>query len=62
MTDSPRSLQANEPILVVDDDPMIVRLVRTYLEREGFTVITANDASRRWLPLRSISRRLSCST
>jgi DNA-binding response OmpR family regulator len=26
-------------ILVVDDDAKIVRLVRTYLEREGFRVV-----------------------
>src|SRR5437879_4918854 len=31
------------PILVVDDDPKIVTLVRTYLEREGFPVVTAGD-------------------
>jgi two-component system, OmpR family, alkaline phosphatase synthesis response regulator PhoP len=31
------------PILVVDDDAKIVRLVRTYLEREGFRVVTAGD-------------------
>ncbi len=31
------------PILVVDDDPKIVRLVRTYLEREGFRVVDATD-------------------
>ncbi len=31
------------PILVVDDDAKIVQLVRTYLEREGFAVITAAD-------------------
>src|SRR5467141_880920 len=31
------------PILVVDDDPKIVTLVRTYLEREGFSVVTAAD-------------------
>ena len=31
------------PILVVDDDPKIVSLVKTYLEREGFRVITAAD-------------------
>jgi len=31
------------PILVVDDDAKILRLVRTYLEREGFPVITASD-------------------
>jgi DNA-binding response OmpR family regulator len=32
-----------QPILVVDDDPKIVSLVKTYLEREGFRVITAGD-------------------
>ena len=31
------------PVLVVDDDPKIVTLVRTYLEREGFSVVTAGD-------------------
>jgi len=31
------------PILVVDDDVKIVRLVRTYLEREGFHVAEATD-------------------
>ncbi len=31
------------PILVVDDDPKIVRLVRAYLEREGFRVVEAGD-------------------
>ncbi len=30
-------------ILVVDDDAKIVRLVRTYLEREGFRVVEASD-------------------
>ena len=31
------------PILVVDDDPKIVALVRTYLERERYPVVTAAD-------------------
>jgi DNA-binding response OmpR family regulator len=31
------------PILVVDDDPKIARLVRMYLEREGFPVVEAAD-------------------
>jgi DNA-binding response OmpR family regulator len=31
------------PILVVDDDPKILQLVRMYLEREGFAVITVSD-------------------
>ncbi len=30
-------------ILVVDDEPAIVRAVKGYLEREGFTVYTAED-------------------
>jgi DNA-binding response OmpR family regulator len=31
------------PILVVDDDAKIVRLVRVYLEREGYRVVDASD-------------------
>jgi DNA-binding response OmpR family regulator len=31
------------PILVVDDDAKIVRLIRTYLEREGYRVVEASD-------------------
>jgi len=31
------------PILVVDDDPKILALVRTYLERERYPVVTATD-------------------
>ena len=30
-------------VLVVDDEPMIVQLARDYLERAGFTVLTAGD-------------------
>ena len=33
----------DRPILVVDDDEKILRLVRMYLEREGFAVIEARD-------------------
>jgi DNA-binding response OmpR family regulator len=36
----------NAPILVVDDDPKIVALVRTYLERERYPVVTASDGKR----------------
>ncbi len=35
--------RASAPILVVDDDPKIVALVRTYLERERYPVVTAGD-------------------
>jgi len=40
--DPPMS-DATRPILVVDDDAKIVRLVRMYLEREGFRVVEASD-------------------
>ena len=33
----------NELILVVDDEPKIVRLARDYLERSGFRVLPVND-------------------
>jgi DNA-binding response OmpR family regulator len=35
--------RTERPILVVDDDRKIVRLVRTYLEREGHHVVEASD-------------------
>ncbi|MDP9264700.1 MAG: response regulator transcription factor [Chloroflexota bacterium] len=39
-----KAIRADQgPILVVDDDPKIVQLVRVYLEREGLPVITAGD-------------------
>lgn len=41
------------PILVVDDDPKIVTLVRTYLERERYPVVTAADGP---AALRAIER------
>ena len=43
MPASPTEPRSERPILVVDDDAKIVRLVRTYLEREGFAVVTAAD-------------------
>ena len=39
----PSPVRPDHPILVVDDDAKIVRLVRTYLEREGFAVVSAAD-------------------
>jgi DNA-binding response OmpR family regulator len=43
MPSMPASPASDRPILVVDDDAKIVRLVRTYLERDGFSVVTAAD-------------------
>jgi DNA-binding response OmpR family regulator len=39
----PDRVPTDRPILVVDDDEKILRLVRMYLEREGFTVREARD-------------------
>jgi DNA-binding response OmpR family regulator len=39
----PMSPSTARPILVVDDDAKIVRLVRTYLERAGYRVVEAAD-------------------
>jgi DNA-binding response OmpR family regulator len=46
------------PVLVVDDDPKIVTLVRTYLEREGFPVITASDGKSALAAVAASSPRL----
>jgi DNA-binding response OmpR family regulator len=35
--------RTERPILIVDDDPKIVRLVRAYLERDGYATVTAAD-------------------
>ena len=37
-------------ILLVDDEPKIVQLGRDYLERAGFSVVSAADGRRRWPP------------
>jgi DNA-binding response OmpR family regulator len=39
----PVPARESAPILVVDDDPKILALVRTYLERERYRVVTAAD-------------------
>ncbi len=39
----PSTISAVKTILVVDDEPEIVRLVRDYLEHGGFAVVTASD-------------------
>ena len=51
------------PILVVDDDPKILALVRTYLERERYPVVTAADGRAALRADRAAHRRgSSCST
>ena len=46
------------PILVVDDDPKIVALVRTYLERERYPVATASDGREALAAIEDLAPRL----
>lgn len=40
---SPQTTPAEGRILVADDDPAILRLVTTIVEKEGYKVVTARD-------------------
>jgi DNA-binding response OmpR family regulator len=55
---SSRPDHGEAPILVVDDDAKIVSLVRTYLEREGFDVVTAADGQAALQAIRETPPRL----
>jgi len=57
MRDVP-STANDAPILVVDDDPKILQLVRMYLEREGFRVVTATDGMAAVAAMRERAPRL----
>lgn len=37
---------SNNKILIADDDENIVRLIRMYFEKEGFTAVTANNGAK----------------
>jgi len=43
MNDSRNVTKDARRIIVADDDPAILRLVTTILEKEGYTVVTARD-------------------
>lgn len=40
---SPNQVETKPQILVADDDPAILRLVKAIVEKEGFTVVMARD-------------------
>ncbi len=44
-----------QQILIADDDPAILRLVKTIIEKEGFTAITARDGKKAYKLLQSES-------
>src|SRR3954452_2749393 len=54
----PMAAPPTGPILVVDDDPEIVALVRTYLERERYPVVTAGDGRTALRLIEDVSPRL----
>jgi DNA-binding response OmpR family regulator len=54
----PMSRAKPGPILVVDDDPKIVTLVRTYLERERFRVVTASNGKAALRAIEELAPRL----
>jgi CheY-like chemotaxis protein len=43
MSDTDANTKAEKRILVADDDPAILKLVGTILEKEGFSVVAARD-------------------
>lgn len=49
---------APEPILVVDDNPTNLKLLRVLLEAEGYTVRTAQDGEQALAALRELRPRL----
>jgi signal transduction histidine kinase/ActR/RegA family two-component response regulator len=44
----PASRRAREKVLVVDDDPLVLRLVCTTLEQDGYRVQTARSGAEAW--------------
>ena len=49
---------AREPILIVDDNPVNLKLARVLLRREGYDVRTAADADEALVVLRTFKPRL----
>jgi len=51
--DENRESRGGRRILVADDDPAILRLVATILEKEGYSVVTARDGREAYKILQS---------
>jgi two-component system, OmpR family, response regulator len=52
-TDVDKTGKSDRRILVADDDPAILRLVATILEKENFSVVTARDGREAYKTLQS---------
>ena len=35
----------NDTLLIVDDEPDLCDMIKTYMSKQGFTVLSANDAA-----------------
>jgi CheY-like chemotaxis protein len=53
MSDSNPVTKEARRVIVADDDPAILRLVTTILEKEGYTVVTARDGREAYKILQS---------
>ena len=51
--DVPKKLDRSHHILIADDDPAILRLVKTVVEGEGFAAVTAVDGKEAYNILKS---------
>jgi CheY-like chemotaxis protein len=49
-------------ILVVDDEPKLVKVVREYLEHDGYRVVSASDGREALSASTKRGRTWSCST
>lgn len=52
---SEENSDAKQQVLVADDDPAILRLVKAIVEKEGFTAVTARDGKEAYKLLQSES-------
>ena len=50
---NPQTENTQLQVLVADDDPAILRLVRAIVEKEGYAVVTARDGKEAYKVLQS---------
>ena len=53
---------ANGRILIVDDDPNTLEILRRWLEREGYTTVSADNGAAAWRRCARRRSTSSCST
>ena len=53
MPDTVRSVECGRRVLLVDDEPTVLRILSVWLEREGYACVGASDGSEAWQTLRT---------